>query len=601
VGNRRRLLCLLVPLVVLAVPANYAMYTWARATGLSLGDPWLMTALDVATAALVTDWVQRRIGGGRLDNRVGFRLLLAFGLHVVKFGLAGWGCAALVTIPGIIHLHVSRSGKRAVGPALVATVASTAAAEALLGFGVFDMLLPARYQHLIALCLLVGTVMVTLGFGATEGRRRSAAQALEYAATHDDLTGLANRHQFMQQVEQAVGHHTTVLVADLDAFKDVNDRLGHAAGNQLLRVVADRLRAACADALVARLGGDEFAILLRATPAAGADRILDELAAPVEIAGEQLTPRASIGIASTDGQAVAAEELFRRADVAMYAAKHAGGARGATYVPGMDDAAAEQARIRIAIEQGLLYDRFRLLYQPVVELPHGRLTGVEALIRLQDADGSIVGPDQFIPVAEATGLIVPVGRWVIDTACRQAADWRRRFGDHAPARVNINVSARQLQDPHLFDDITAALAAHQLPAAAIVVEITETAALGGDQSIEVLRRLRQAGVGIALDDFGTGYSSLSLLMTCPADTIKIDKSFVSHIEGSPEHAAVVHRLGDIAASLRLRVVAEGVETADQATTLHGMGYRHAQGFHFARPLPPGEIEDLLTPAAIIGA
>ncbi|MEV4281679.1 putative bifunctional diguanylate cyclase/phosphodiesterase [Actinoplanes xinjiangensis] len=374
----------------------------------------------------------------------------------------------------------------------------------------------------------------------------------------------------------------------------INDRLGHPAGDQLLTVVAERLREAAGEALVARLGGDEFALVLpSATAADYIQRVVATMAPPVTVAGELLHVQVSIGLATADSDMVDPAELVRRADVAMYQAKHTGRNRWVTYTPAMDADATERARIERAIRQGLHHNRLHLLYQPVVALPEGRLTGVEALVRLHDADGTVIGPDRFIPVAEATGLIIPLGRWVLQTACRQAADWRRRLGAEAPARININVSARQLDDPNLLTDVAQALADTGLPAESLIVEITETAALSSDAAATTLYRLRDMGVGIALDDFGTGYSSLSLLMTCPVDVLKVDKSFVDDIDHRPDRAAVVKFLGHSATDLGVRLVAEGVETLTQATLLHQMGYQHAQGYHFAKPLPAEQIENFI--------
>jgi EAL domain-containing protein (putative c-di-GMP-specific phosphodiesterase class I) len=278
----------------------------------------------------------------------------------------------------------------------------------------------------------------------------------------------------------------------------------------------------------------------------------------------------------------------------MYAAKRSGGSSWAEFTATMDHDTIQSARIGAALRHGLLHDEFQLHYQPVVTLPDGRIVGTEALLRWRDPDtGLPVPPDQFIPIAERSGLIVPLGRWVLAQACRQAAAWRAELGDAAPQYVGVNVSPRQLVEETFVDDVATALADFDLPASALLVEVTETAVFEGGPALETLDGLRALGVRIALDDFGTGHSSLGLLLSCPVDVLKLDKSFVDDITGSSRQAVIAEYLCNVARGLNLRTVAEGVETAAQAERLYEYGYEAAQGHYFARALPCTEVTELL--------
>ncbi|MBG0833043.1 EAL domain-containing protein [Planomonospora sp. ID67723] len=437
----------------------------------------------------------------------------------------------------------------------------------------------------------------------TETRRFQ--DQLAHEATHDALTLLANRALFTEQAVGALAEspHRGVALAliDLDDFKTVNDRLGHAVGDALLVAVADRLRECVRRGdTVARLGGDEFAVLLRDVTSAEADRIAQEiiaaLGAPVGASGHELLVQASIGLVD-GGSGMDASELLRRADVAMYAAKEQGKSRYVRYTDDMDTRAVEHARVGAELRHALSAGELFLLYQPVVTLPGGGLSGVEALVRWRHPERGLVSPAEFIPVAERTGMIVEVGAWVLGEACRQMAAWKQRYGDAAPAKMSVNVSARQLREPAFGQTVAEALEATGLRPADLLLEITETAVFDGGPALETVHTLHALGVNLALDDFGTGHSSLGLLRTCPVDVLKVDKLFVDGVTGSVEQAAIATSMAHIAQAMRLRAVAEGVETADQARRLYQLGYRLAQGFHFARPLPPEEIEPWLAERA----
>ncbi|BBH63387.1 hypothetical protein ACTI_00720 [Actinoplanes sp. OR16] len=409
---------------------------------------------------------------------------------------------------------------------------------------------------------------------------------LDAQANQDDLTGLPNRRFFTATLGRRTGE-TTVVVCDLDGFAALNDRLGDEAGDMLLRAAADRLSSwAGPDVVVARLLGDEFGILLPA--GRDAESILEAFRRPLRVDGHDLLITVTAGVAS--GPEVA--DLLRRAELALQAAKLTGTNRTRSYSPELDATAAHHAELAAALRRGLDRGEFRLHYQPIVELPAGAITGVEALIRWQPADGPVISPAEFIPVAEHSGLIIDLGAWIIDQACSDAADWQSRHGSAGP-RVNINVSARQLLDPDLPGLVADALSRHGLSPDRITIEITETAVFAGGIALATVRELRELGVGLALDDFGTGHSSLTLLRTCPVTTLKVDKSFIDDLNGTAEQEAIATSLSTIAATLGLRAVAEGVETRDQADRLHALGYRYAQGYYFARPAPAEEIDAAL--------
>ncbi|WP_285560224.1 putative bifunctional diguanylate cyclase/phosphodiesterase [Actinoplanes regularis] len=405
-------------------------------------------------------------------------------------------------------------------------------------------------------------------------------------AMHDELTGLFSRRYFAAAVAGATGPHTVVLI-DLREFRTVNDGLGSAVGDALLIAYGERLTALGGEhAVVARLGGDEFGLLLPGS-AEAIGRLLAANAEPLNADGHEVLVEVSVGVAE------GTTDLYRQAETALREAATGTGARVVHYDASLEQRLTQRATVAADLHRGLAAGEFHLLYQPIVELPQGRIVGVESLVRWSRADGSIVSPADFIPVAEDTGLIVELGAWILDTACAQAAEWRRLHGPDALRSIAVNVSARQLLDPCLPDLVAAALARHGVPAAQLTIEITETAVFAGGRALATVNALSRLGVSIALDDFGTGHSSLGLLRTCPVDAIKVDKSFVDGLNGTPQQEAIAIALTGIAQSMGLRTVAEGVETEAQARRLTELGYRHAQGFHFARPMPPAAIDDLL--------
>ncbi|MGX6608384.1 putative bifunctional diguanylate cyclase/phosphodiesterase [Micromonosporaceae bacterium Da 78-11] len=433
-------------------------------------------------------------------------------------------------------------------------------------------------------------------------------EELTHRATHDSLTDLANRALFEQAGQDAVDRagndgRLSLALIDLDDFKGVNDRLGHPVGDALLVVVAQRLRECVrTDDVVARLGGDEFGLLLPGLGLAAAtdvlERIREALNRPVHALGHDLLVRASIGLAEAWPQADP-QELLRRADVAMYAAKERGKGRYAVYDDELEQHQAADAQLGAELRRALDEGQFTLVYQPIVRLPDGAWTGLETLVRWPHAARGHVGPDVFIPIAERTGLIVPLGDWILRTALRQFSAWIDEYGEDAPHELGVNVSARQLREPGFAAVLGDALTESGVRPDRLVVEVTETAVFDGGVALDTLLDIVRLGVKVALDDFGTGHSSLGLLRTVPADTLKVDKSFVDGIGGSSEEAVIATAMIQITDGLHLQAVAEGVETADQADTLYRLGYRFAQGYHFSRPLAPGQVAEQL--AATVAA
>jgi diguanylate cyclase (GGDEF)-like protein/PAS domain S-box-containing protein len=429
------------------------------------------------------------------------------------------------------------------------------------------------------------------------------AEELTRLAFRDPLTGLANRALFLDRLEQAhsqvlrTGHDVALLMIDLDGFKSVNDTAGHAAGDALLQQVATRLQA-CLHSIdtIARLGGDEFAVLLEreADVRVIADRVLAALAATYEIDGRSFTATGSVGIAQMDAQ-TGPREAVRSADIALYASKTAGKNRAMVYDRQMSRDVLRRAALEHALRSALEAGELSLAYQAVAALDSGRVDGFEALLRWDHGGEGRVSPAEFIPIAEETGLIVPIGAWVLEQATREAVELTRR-GDRAIS-IAVNVSVRQLEQPGFPAVVTAALDRAGLPAAQLVLEITESALADSKATaVAVLHEIRRLGVRVAIDDFGTGYSSLDRLRSLPVDQLKIDRSFISEIDGARRGAAAAPVLAAIVAmagALQLRVVAEGVETAPQLAALRRMGCDLAQGFLLSRPAPAAEAHELL--------
>jgi diguanylate cyclase (GGDEF)-like protein/PAS domain S-box-containing protein len=428
--------------------------------------------------------------------------------------------------------------------------------------------------------------------------RASVEDELRTQALEDPLTGLANRSYLAAHVEQAIAaaarggeddEQLALLLLDLDRFKVVNDTLGHGAGDELLCAVADRLRSTIRRGdLAARLGGDEFVVVCSGAGGAPhevatlAARLLEAVAAPYVVDGRELHIGASAGLVFADGLTATAESLLRDADVAMYRAKEHGGARYEVFDAGLRAAVvhrlAIEGELRHAIERGEL----RIHLQPVVDLHRDELAGFEALVRWEHPERGLIGPAEFVGVAEETGLIVPIGGWVLREATRRLADLQEAAGRRL--RMSVNLSARQLR-PALVDEVADALRDAAVDARSLTLEVTETLLVEGPGAVEVLGALRERGVGIAIDDFGTGWSSLGALQRYPVDVLKLDRSLVGPAASSGPAAALARAVVEMAMALGLDVVAEGIEDDEQLAAMKGLGCPHGQGYVFARPLP----------------
>lgn len=441
--------------------------------------------------------------------------------------------------------------------------------------------------------------------------RHTLQRRLRHEATHDPLTGLPNRALFQERLNEvfAAGGETRVGLCylDVDGFKVINDSLGHDVGDQLLVAVGTRLGALVdgPDRMVARMGGDEFVVLVQDCASIKdltllAEKILAALREPVRIGGHDLTVSASIGIVERPCEGTTPADTMRDADVTLYWAKSDGKDQYACFDPERN--AHEVARFTLSARMPAALEReeFYVDYQPIVRLPDGELHGVEALVRWRHPEFGPLGPDRFIGLAEETGLIVPLGRWVLRTACIQAKEWWDRFGDDAPY-VSVNLAVRQCRDPGLVDDIRKILAETGLPAHRVQLELTESAIMGATgEPLEMLRTLVDLGLTIAIDDFGTGYSNLAYLRVLPVRTLKIAGSFLEGLR-DPGNASlvdtqIVRTLVSLAHLLGLTVTAEGVETTEQADRLRRIGADCAQGWLYAKSGPPSEIERWLTAA-----
>ncbi|NYE62386.1 diguanylate cyclase (GGDEF)-like protein/PAS domain S-box-containing protein [Duganella sp. 1224] len=428
-------------------------------------------------------------------------------------------------------------------------------------------------------------------------------EQLEHQANHDALTGLPNRallnDRMMQGVtfSQRFGHSLWLVFIDLDNFKLINDHLGHQAGDELLCVIANRLRACASEGdTVARLGGDEFLLLLPVAnqrPMSSLLQLLqDAIGAPVTLNGQTLAVTCSIGVSVYPADGSEPEQLLKHADIAMYRAKEAGRNQVQFYEAAMHARIAERASIETELRHALARDELRLVYQPKLDLRSGAVTGMEALLRWQHPVLGAVSPARFIGVAEETGMIVAIGRWVLRMACTQAVAWQQ--AGLPPLRVAVNLSARQFRDQGLHDEVRSALADSGLDPQYLELELTESLMMHNvDDAVAVITELKQLGIALSIDDFGTGYSSLSYLTQFPVDCLKIDQSFTREMLDQPKVAAIVRSVIALGHSLGFRVIAEGVETAAQLDYLRTQGCDEIQGYYFSRPLAPDAVAELL--------
>jgi diguanylate cyclase (GGDEF)-like protein len=466
----------------------------------------------------------------------------------------------------------------------------------------------------LLISLLLGLLVFVLGTGRTRAMSlvREKTRELSHQALHDTLTGLPNRALVLDRAEQMLARATRqlnveggALFIDVDGFKRVNDNLGHAAGDQLLKVVGERLQSVVREQdTVGRLGGDEFVVLVESDRRQRslevlAERLLEVLRRPVELGdpGKSMSFTASIGVAL--GGYMTPDELLRDADLALYAAKAAGKDRYVLFDGSMNAAIDERREAEVDLSAAVWGEQLFLIYQPIFDLSTQEILGAEALVRWRHPERGVVAPNEFIPLAEETGLIVAIGRWVLDEACRQAAAWRAE-GLEIP--IAVNVSAIQLSREGFASDVREALQSSGIEPSSLTLEVTETTVMR-DVAVacERLEEIRALGVRIAIDDFGTGYASLSQLQRMPADVLKVDRSFVAALSEGGQSRELLEAIMGVAHALSLAVIAEGIETPSQMTTLQEVGCQMAQGFLLARPDSPEALEALFGPRAARGA
>ncbi|MGH8994107.1 MAG: putative bifunctional diguanylate cyclase/phosphodiesterase [Acidimicrobiia bacterium] len=429
-----------------------------------------------------------------------------------------------------------------------------------------------------------------------------------HGTLRDGLTGIPNREHFTALLQRMVarlarhGGSGALLLLDIDNFRNVNNDLGHEAGDRLLVAVAQRLAAGVrAEDALARMGGDEYAVLLEGTGRAGAltlaERLLESFAMPFPVGGNDVLVTASIGLAEVDPDAGEAAELLRRGDVALYVAKRTGKATATVYDPIMDVASRGRLHLEADLRQAPGRSELRLHYQPVFSLPAGEVIAVEALLRWEHPTRGLLAPGAFIALAEETGLIVPLGEWVLEAAAAEQARLRQRFDGPIGVPVQVNVSARQFRDPDFLGAVAQNLDRHGIPPGGFGIEITESVVLEDTAgTVTLLRRLRELGTTVSVDDFGIGYSSLTYLRHFPFDILKLDRSFIEHIADEVEARTVVQAVIRLGHDLGLTVVAEGVEDEAQQRWLQQWGCDAAQGFLFARPMPSDQLDDFLDDA-----
>ena len=456
-----------------------------------------------------------------------------------------------------------------------------------------------------------GGQMTAFGIYRDISERKAAEEQLLHLAIRDDLTGLANRALFRDLVARSIGrgkrreeYACSVLVLDVDRFKVVNESLGHAIGDQLLRAIGRRLeRCVRPGDTVARLGGDEFAIFLDDTRDVSdairvADRIQSELKQPFILGLREVFASASVGIALSTSGYDRPDDFVRDADLAMYRAKELGGARHEVFEARLHARAVALLQLETDLRRAVERDELRVHYQPIIAVATGRVTGFEALARWEHPQRGLVGPGEFIELAEDTGLIVPIGRWMMVQACRQVTEWHRLGGPWRDLSVSVNLSGRQLLYDNLPDEVALILMETGLDPARLKLEITESVIVeNAARAVDMLTRLRALGVQLHMDDFGTGYSSLSYLHRFQIDTLKIDRSFIHAMGDQGENSEIVRTIVTLARNLGIDVIAEGVETNQQLAQLRALGCGQVQGFLFSRPVPREAVPALLEQAA----
>jgi diguanylate cyclase (GGDEF)-like protein/PAS domain S-box-containing protein len=452
-----------------------------------------------------------------------------------------------------------------------------------------------------------GEIIGVVGIIVEITQRKVAEDQLTHNAFHDDLTGLPNRALFVDRLERLMVHCErnpeylfAVAFLDLDRFKNVNDSLGHLVGDELLVAIGQRLAACLRQGdTVARLGGDEFALLLDdvrdvSDATRVAERVLADLEQPFVLSGHEMYSNVSIGIALSSCAYARPEDILRDADIAMYRAKSEGRSRYEVFDRNMHDKAVHVLQFETDLRRALDRNEFMLYYQPIITLAEGKIIGLEALIRWRHPKRGIVAPDAFIPLAEETGLIVPIGWWVLEEACRQLVQWNDMFKPVVPLSVSVNLSAKQFLQPDLVKTLDDILTGTGMNPELLQLEITESVVIRHEQNVAAtLTELRERGIQLCLDDFGTGYSSLSYLHAFPIDTLKIDRSFVGQIDVRATNPGLVETIVALSRNLGMDAVAEGVETSEQLEFLRRVGPQFAQGYLFSPALAPAQVEELL--------
>ena len=468
---------------------------------------------------------------------------------------------------------------------------------------------PHAWTHTEINCLMdiAASLVTELELRSDLSLKLQTHEHLLYSTLHDALTGLPNRSLFTERLRHAMrraARHPdnlfAVLFLDLDRFKEVNDNLGHFAGDELLRAVARRLEACIRpEDTVARLSGDEFAILLESINEASdagrvAERIEEALSFPINLAGAEVVTSASMGIVTSSMAHDQPEQLLRSADMAMYRAKAAGRARYEMFDRAMHTDALARLQLETDLRRAVERDEFRLHYQPLVSLRTGRITGMEALVRWQHPERGLVHPADFIPIAEETGLIVPMGRWVLNEACRQMKEWQLAHPRDEPLSIGVNLSAKQFSQPDIVEQISGAIAASGIEARSLRIEITEAAIIDkGKSASGLLQSIRDLGVQVYLDDFGTGYSSLSYLHGLPIDAIKIDRAFVSSMDTDDKNLRLVRTILTLSEIVGVRAQAEGISTAEQLRELRSLNCEQGQGYLFSAPITTEAVDEVL--------
>jgi diguanylate cyclase (GGDEF)-like protein len=486
-----------------------------------------------------------------------------------------------------------------------------------------------NWERQVAVSGSAEATTMAVAFNEMSSSLRGAQERLLHDALHDHLTQLPNRALFMERLQRASRRRTrhpeyifAVLFVDLDRFKTVNDSLGHQAGDRLLLEIVLRMTAVLrrddvisrpaaaalqdySDNTLARLGGDEFIILVEdihgpSDAVRVAERVQQAVAVPVSLGdGQEVFASASIGIAVSTSGNCSDEDLVRDADIAMYRAKASGGDRCAVFDAAMHDRAVERLQLETDLRRAIEREEFRLQYQPIVSLADHRVIGFEALLRWQHPVRGLLSPAAFLGVAEETGLITRIDRWVLREACGQAWRWKTRFPKDSPASVSVNISAQGFGQADIVRQVATALQETGLDPRSLRLEITESVAMAdAERARTILTELKALGVRISLDDFGTGYSSLSYLQRFPVDMLKIDQSFVVGMDQNNECREIIRTILNLAATLGLDVIAEGTETAAQVDYLQGLDCRFAQGYFFSRPLPIDELRAILLPGSV---